>query len=92
MSLTIVTTQTEWLVGPEVEVCLHEQLASRGHATLLVPSFDQALSAQQALAETDKLDLGVQVDTPQSWAEERWGVWGDGRRGRCAARRFGLNP
>lgn len=79
MSLTIVTTQTERLVGPEVEVCLHEQLASRGHATLLVPSFDQALSAQQALAETDKLDLGVQVDTPQSWAEERWGVWGDGR-------------
>ena len=79
MSLTIVTTNTECLVGPEVEARLRKQLASAGHATLLVPSFDQALLAQQTLACADDFGLGVQVATPQSWAEERWGVWGDGR-------------
>lgn len=79
MSLTIVTTNTERLVGPEVEACLREQLAAPGCATLLVPSFDQALLAQKSLASADEFGLGIRVDTPRSWAEERWGVWGDGR-------------
>ena len=47
---------------------------------LLAPSFERALDAQRALAGVEGLGLGVQATTPLAWAEERWGVWGDGRR------------
>ena len=80
MPLTLVTTPSEEIVCPEVERLLREALAEAGRATLLVPSFAQALDAQRALAAAGGLSLGVTVTTAQAWAQERWEVWGDGRR------------
>ena len=80
MSLNLVRTTDERLVGAGVERALRAGLAAAGRAVLLVPSFPQALDAQRALAAAGGLSLGVTVTTPSAWAEERWGVWGDGRR------------
>ncbi len=95
MPLNLVTTPSEELVSPEVLRRLREAVSSFGRAVLLVPSFGQALDAQRVLAgagradgagagseaaERAALSLGVTVTTVESWAEERWGVWGDGRR------------
>lgn len=55
-------------------------LAKAGSAVLLCPSFQEALDAQRSLAETGSLAMGVAVTTPSAWAQERWEVWGDGRR------------
>lgn len=80
MSLCIVTASDERLVCPEVERTLAGALARTGRAVLLVPSFAQALDAQRALARVGGMALGVTVSTPEAWAQERWEVWGDGRR------------
>lgn len=79
MPLELVTTTDENLISPEVERRVRDALARRGRAVLLAPSFSQALEAQRALAEKG-LSLGITATTPAAWAEERWGVWGDGRR------------
>lgn len=79
MSLHVVRTTEEALVGAAVERALRGALAERGRAALLVPSFAQALDAQRSLAGRG-LALGVTVTTPSAWAQERWEVWGDGRR------------
>ncbi len=79
MPLSILTASNEQLVSPELEARVRAALASCGRAVVLVPSFAQALQVQRALAEKD-LSLGVTVSTPSAWSEERWGVWGDGRR------------
>lgn len=78
MSLAIMSIRDERLVGPEVTAVLGERV-SKGRVVLLVPSFAQGLVAQRHLAR-EGLSLGVTVSTPRAWAEERWGVWGDGRR------------
>ena len=80
MSLKLLTTPDERLVCGEVVCALRAALSSAGRAVLLVPSFAQALEAQRALAGTGGLSLGVTVTTPAAWVDERWGVWGDGRR------------
>lgn len=80
MPLALVRTADEELVCPEVERLLRAALSARGRATLLVPSFSQALDAQRALAAAGGLSLGVTVSAPSAWAAERWEVWGDGRR------------
>lgn len=80
MPLALVTTACERIASPRVVRALREALASCGRAVLLVPSFSQALDAQRDLASEGGLALGVTVSTPRAWAEERWGVWGDGRR------------
>ena len=79
MPLELVTTTDENLISPEVERRVRDALALCGRAVLLAPSFSQALEAQRALAEKG-LSLGITATTPAAWAEERWGVWGDGRR------------
>ena len=80
MPLSLVTTKDERLVCPEAAGLLRASLARGGRATLLVPSFAQALDAQRELAAAGGLSLGVTVTTPVAWAQERWEVWGDGRR------------
>lgn len=80
MPLRLVTTSCELIASPCVVRALREALAADGRATLLVPSFAQALDAQRALAAAGGLSLGVTVTTPSAWASERWEVWGDGRR------------
>lgn len=79
MSLDLMTTLDERLVCPEVAARLRADLARFGRAVLLVPSFAQALDAQRALAG-EGLSVGVTVTTPVAWAQERWEVWGDGRK------------
>lgn len=79
MGLRIVRTTQEQLLSTPVEQALRSGLAERGSAVLLVPTFAQALSVQQELAEMQGLSLGVEVTTPLAWAKERWEVWGDGR-------------
>ena len=80
MPLNLVTTAGERLVCAEVADALRAAVSSGGRAVLIVPSFAQALDAQRALAAEGGLSLGVTATTPAAWAEERWGVWGDGRR------------
>lgn len=79
MSLSIVKTTQEQLVGPEVTRPLHEGVGAAGSAVLLVPSFAQALDAQRVLAGMRGLALSVATTTPGAWVKERWEVWGDGR-------------
>ena len=79
MPLTLIQTSDEKIVCPEVARRLRAALEGEGRAVLLVPSFAQALEAQRALSGLD-LALGVTVTTPAAWAQERWEVWGDGRR------------
>ncbi|MDM8271778.1 PD-(D/E)XK nuclease family protein [Thermophilibacter provencensis] len=79
MSLDLMTTTDERLVCPEVAARLRAGLGGCGRAVLLVPSFAQALDAQRALA-AEGPSVGVTVTTPLAWAQERWEVWGDGRR------------
>ena len=55
-------------------------LSTAGSVVLLCPSFQEALDAQRFLAEAGSLAMGVAVTTPSAWAQERWEVWGDGRR------------
>lgn len=66
-------------MSPSVLEGLRAAKASGGRAILLVPSLAQALSAQEALAAEPGLALGVTASTPSVWAEERWGLYGDGR-------------
>ncbi len=80
MPLNLVRTTEEGIVAATVADTLRRALVARGRATLLVPSFAQALDAQRALAAAGGLSLGVTVTTPAAWAAERWEVWGDGRR------------
>lgn len=80
MPLTLVTTASEKIVGAEVVRRLRDAVEASGRAVLLVPSFSQALDAQRALAGAGGLSLGVTVTTLDAWAQERWEVWGDGRR------------
>lgn len=78
MSLTLTASASEAIASPHVVGRLSAAVGERGRAVLLVPSFAQALEAQRALARAG-LGLGVTVTTPSAWAQERWGVWGDGR-------------
>lgn len=80
MPLNLVRTIEEGIADATVVDVLRHALAACGRATLLVPSFSQALDAQRALAAAGGLSLGVTVTTPAAWAAERWEVWGDGRR------------
>lgn len=78
MSLTLTASASEAIASPHVVGRLSAAVGERGRAVLLVPSFAQALEAQLALSRAG-LGLGVTVTTPSAWAQERWGVWGDGR-------------
>ena len=80
MALHIVKTGREDIVSPAAVGALRQALRHGGRSVLLAPSFERALDAQRALAGVEGLGLGVQATTPLAWAEERWGVWGDGRR------------
>ena len=80
MPLTLLRCADDRLVGPETLRLLRNALRDAGRVVLLVPSFAQALDAQRELAAAGGLSLGVTVSTLAAWAEERWGVWGDGRR------------
>lgn len=81
MPLRITMTPEERLLGAAARLALHAAVEGGRGATLLVPSFAQALSTQKELAaEESSLSLGVKVTTPNGWIDERWEVWGDGRR------------
>lgn len=80
MPLSIARTSEEALVGPSVQRLLRQTLMHDGTVTLLVPAISQVLDVKRMLASAGGLALGVSVDTPTTWAQGRWEVWGDGRR------------
>ena len=79
MSLFVIPTAEERLVGAPVIEALRDGVERAGSAVLLVPSFAQALDAQRTLAAERGLALAVTTTTPAAWVGERWEVWGDGR-------------
>ena len=79
MTLCVHTATDEKIASPELLAFVRAALGATGGAVVLAPSFPQALEIQRALADAG-LSLGVTVGTPASWAEERWEIWGDGRR------------
>ena len=78
MSLTIVTTNEERLAGNALKRLVNDGCQSGG-VVVMVPSFAEVLEVQKGLAD-EGVGLGVEVCTPDSWARDRWDVWGDGRR------------
>lgn len=92
MSLHLIRTSREELLAPAALDALAAFVRADGRAALLVPSFERALEARRALADEPGLGLGLGLEctTPASWAEARWGVWGDGRRFVDAASREAL--
>ena len=54
-------------------------LAAGCAPVLLVPSAAAADRARRAFA-TDPCGLGVRIGTPASWVQDRWELFGDGRR------------
>ena len=79
MALNVAWTHEENLNSAEVVGALGEALAEKGMATLLVPTFEQVLHAQRALADEPGLGMGITTTTPHAWLRDRWEVWGDGR-------------
>lgn len=77
MPLRIVQSTDERLVSPAVVGALRTAVERDGRAVLLVPTRTQAVQASRELVEED-LALGVTVDTPQSWSESLWEVFGNG--------------
>ena len=87
MPLHIMRTADERLVGGAVTDLLVEAVSASGSAVLLCPSLSQALDAQRALASVCGLSMGVDCSTPDSWAQLRWSLYGDGRAWVDAPRR-----
>ncbi|MBP3893031.1 MAG: PD-(D/E)XK nuclease family protein [Atopobiaceae bacterium] len=78
MSLAIVQTKEEALVGADVIDALRQGIDECGSAVLLVPSFAVGLAAQRELSRMRGLAMAVTTTTPSAWLRERWEVWGDG--------------
>ncbi|KXB62405.1 PD-(D/E)XK nuclease family protein [Olsenella sp. DNF00959] len=89
MPLKLIRTDDPRLLGAPVMRELGATSAV-AEATLLVPSVDQALACRRALADDPRAPHLLQVATPVAWAEERWGLWGDGRRVVDATARLAL--
>lgn len=79
MPLRILNAKTDARLEAAVQACLAPAISRMGSALLLCPSFQEALDAQRDLAERG-MGMGVAVTTPSAWAQERWELWGDGRR------------
>lgn len=90
MALTVIATSDLSPLPAAAERALRAALGARGRAELLVPTFAQGLDAQREMASREGLSVGVGVTTPASWAQERWEVWGDGRRPVAPAQRLAL--
>ena len=78
MSLHLITTSDERLVGGCVADALRAGLAREGRALVLAPSLALSLEAQRELA-SQGISMGVDCATPATWAELRWALYGDGR-------------
>jgi hypothetical protein len=78
VSLHILITEEEGSVPASVTKALREALSADGRAILLMPSFEEALSAQRFFAD-ENMGLGISCLTPSAWVSQSWEVWGDGR-------------
>ena len=79
MSLRIIHTSDERLVGTLARDVMREALESRGHVLVLAPSLGTCLDIQRELAATEGLAMGVSCETPETWLRLRWPLYGDGR-------------
>ena len=75
MSLHVVRTTEEPLVGAAVERALREGLEGCGRATLLVPSFAQALDVQRSLAARGQAHALASELKKQDWQVRNHGRW-----------------
>ncbi len=78
MSLHLITTSDERLVGGCVVDAVRAGLACAGRALVLAPSLALSLEAQRGLA-AQGVSMGVDCATPATWTELRWALYGDGR-------------
>ncbi len=78
MPLRVVATYSEELVSTPVRDALLCAVRHGGRASVLTPTFAQALLVQRSLASTPHLGMGIEGTTPSAWLHERWEVWGDG--------------
>ena len=88
MSLKLIRTDDPRLLG----VPVMRELAGSPDVgpVLLLPTGEQVLACRKALADDPFAPHLVRVATPDSWAEERWELWGDGRRIADASSRLAL--
>ena len=78
MALRLITTSDERLVGASAVSVLDAGRAASGRALVLVPSLTCGLEVQRELAAAD-LTSGVDCETPSTWTDLRWALYGDGR-------------
>ena len=79
MTLRIIRTRDERLVGRELVAGLRVAKGQGGEAVLFAPILALVLEAQRALADVPGLALGVECTTPDAWCQLRWNLYGDGR-------------
>ena len=79
MSLNVMYSSNDRLICDSAQGVVRGALDEHGSALVLVPDFRAQLVASRELAAAG-LGLGVRIETPASWARERWDVWGDGTR------------
>lgn len=79
MSLRLITTADERLLGTGAIDVIRAALGATGHALVLAPSLAASLEAQRELAAAS-VSMGVDCATPATWAELRWALYGDGRK------------
>ena len=78
MALRLITTSDERLVGASAVGALDAGRAASGRALVLVPSLTCGLEVQRELAAAG-LTAGVDCETPSTWTDLRWALYGDGR-------------
>ena len=79
MALHMLQTTDERLVGDVALDVLEEGVASGSGTLVLCPSLAVALEAQREMAGYPNLAMGVRCETPETWAGQRWALYGDGR-------------
>lgn len=78
MALRLITTSDERLVGASAVSAIDAGRVASGRALVLVPSLTCVLEVQRELAAAG-LTAGVDCETPSTWTDLRWALYGDGR-------------
>lgn len=87
MALRVIQTAADQRIDEDTAQLLREALTRNGQALVLCPSLAVSLNIQRQLAAYPELALGITCTTPQSWAQLRWDLYGDGRTSVTPAQR-----
>ncbi|MBQ9057734.1 MAG: hypothetical protein IJ125_00960 [Atopobiaceae bacterium] len=80
MSLCVINNQSEELCNTAVVRFVQDSLEQQGRCVVVVPRHKLARQLLRELAQHKNCSVGVQVETPLSYARSLWELWGDGRR------------